>query len=178
MEITASGVLTSWATPAASKPMLRQLVGLHQAPLQLGAVGDVVEDDQAADLLLVPRNQRRDGDVQRGLAKRRTIAVSVPVAGSAAARRFQHELVDVVDAGLAAHAVELLGQLGGEQLGQLPAHGAVRGAMPLSCSICVFQLSTRSSRSAARMPTLIDSTMFSLNSFSRSYSSTLRCSER
>ena len=26
-----------------------QLVGLHQPPLQLGAVGDVVEDDQAAD---------------------------------------------------------------------------------------------------------------------------------
>ena len=49
--------------------------------------------------------------------------------------------------------------------------------MPVSRSICVFQLSTRSSRSAASIPTLIDSTMFSLNSFSRSYSSTLRCSE-
>src|ERR1017187_975098 len=50
--------------------------------------------------------------------------------------------------------------------------------IPVSCSICVFQLSTRSSRSAARIPTLIDSTMFSLNSLSRSYSSTLSCSER
>ena len=50
--------------------------------------------------------------------------------------------------------------------------------IPLNCSICEFQLSTRSSRSAASMPTLIDSTMFSLNSLSRSYSSTLSCSER
>ena len=45
-------------------------------------------------------------------------------------------------------------------------------------SICVFQLSTRPCRSAARMPTLIDSTMFSLNSFKRSYSSAFSCRER
>ena len=37
-------------------------------------------------------------------------------------------------------------------------------------SICAFQLSMRSSRSMARMPTLMDSTMFSLNSFRRSNS--------
>ena len=48
-----------------------QLVGLHQALLQFGAVGDVVEDDQAADLLLVFGDQRRDGDVQGGLAEAR-----------------------------------------------------------------------------------------------------------
>ncbi len=35
-----------------------ELVGLHQALLEFGAIGDVVEDDQAADLLLVFRNQR------------------------------------------------------------------------------------------------------------------------
>ena len=35
-----------------------ELVGLHQALFQLGAVGDIVEDDQAADLLLVLRDQR------------------------------------------------------------------------------------------------------------------------
>jgi membrane peptidoglycan carboxypeptidase len=55
---------------------------------------------------------------------------------------------------------------------------ALSRGMPLSCSIWLFQLSTRSSRSAARIPTLIDSTMFSLNSLSRSYSSTLRCRDR
>ena len=37
-------------------------------------------------------------------------------------------------------------------------------------SICEFQNSTRSSRSTASTPTLMDSTMFSLKSFSRSYS--------
>ena len=54
MEITASGVLTSCATPAASSPMRAELVGLHQPALQLGAVGHVVEDDQPADLLACP----------------------------------------------------------------------------------------------------------------------------
>ena len=162
--------------------MLRQLVGLHQALLQLGAVGDVVEDDQAADLLLVLRDQRRDGDVQRGFAERRRRGVPLPLPCAVAVGRgaagLQHELVDVVDAGFAAHPVELLGQLRREQLRQPAAHAPARARCRVSCSICVFQLSTRSSRSAARMPTLIDSTMFSLNSFSRSYSSTLRCSER
>src|SRR5215469_15847594 len=37
-------------------------------------------------------------------------------------------------------------------------------------SICAFQDSTRSSRSTASTPTLMDSTMFSLKSFNRSYS--------
>ena len=41
-----------------------ELVGLHQPALQFGAVGDVVEDDQPADLRHVLRDQRSDGDVQ------------------------------------------------------------------------------------------------------------------
>ena len=48
-----------------------QLVGLHQALLQFGAIGDVVEDDQAADLFLVFGDQRRDGDIERGFAEAR-----------------------------------------------------------------------------------------------------------
>ncbi len=48
-----------------------QLVGLYQALFQFGAVGHVVEDDQPPDLLLLLRNQGRDGDVQRGLAEQR-----------------------------------------------------------------------------------------------------------
>ena len=166
--------------------MLRQLVGLHQPLLQFGAVGDVVENDQPADLLLVLRDQRRDRDVQRRFAeqRRRTVPVAwplplpLPFTAAPRQRRLQHELVDVVDAGFAAHAVELVGQLVGEQFATACVPSACSRVIPLSCSICVFQLSTRSSRSAARIPTLIDSTMFSLNSLSRSYSSTLRCSDR
>ncbi len=45
-----------------------QFIRLHQALLQLGAVGNVVENDQAADLLLVFRNQRRNGEIERGFA--------------------------------------------------------------------------------------------------------------
>ena len=44
-------------------------------------------------------------------------------------------------------------------------------------SICEFQDSMRSARSTAITPTLIDSTMFSLKSFRRSYSATFCSSE-
>ena len=107
-----------------------------------------------------------------------SVSVAVPVGSMGAIRSgAQDEFVDILDAGLAAQVVESLAQFRGEKLGQAAAQRACLG-MPVRRSICVFQLSTRSSRSAARMPTLIDSTMFSLNSFSRSYSSTLRCKER
>ncbi len=42
-----------------------ELVGLHQAPLQLVAIRDVVENDQPPDLLQILRDQRRDRDIQR-----------------------------------------------------------------------------------------------------------------
>ncbi len=41
-----------------------ELVGLHQAALQFVAIGDVVENDQPADLLHVLGDQGRDGEVQ------------------------------------------------------------------------------------------------------------------
>ena len=91
--------------------------------------------------------------------------------------RLQRHLIDVVDAFFAAQFVELLAELRSETDLQDVRPTASSREMPVSLSICVFQLSTRSSRPAARMPTLIDSTMFSLNSFSRSYSSAFCCSE-
>src|SRR5581483_10542172 len=88
----------------------------------------------------------------------------------------QRHAVNVMDTVLAAQAIECLAQLRRKQLRKPAPHRALaRNAG--SFSICEFQLSTRSSRAAARIPTLMDSTMFSLNSFSRSYSSTLRCRE-
>ena len=74
-------------------------------------------------------NQRRDGDVQRGFPEcarpfdcRDRSPWPLPLHRPA----FQHELVDVMDAGFAAHAVELLHQVGREQFRQLAAHGARR----------------------------------------------------
>ena len=49
------------------------------------------------------------------------LPLPLPLPPGAPTAGLQHELVDVVDAGLAAHAVELLGQLGGEQLRELAA---------------------------------------------------------
>ena len=127
--------------------MLRQLVGLHQALLQFGAIGHVVEDDQAADLFLILRYQRRDRDVQRRVAQpRRADACPLPLPlpfdrATAGRGRLQHEFVDVVDAGLAAHPVELLGRVrrGTVRASRRPT--ACSRVMPVSCSICVFQLS-------------------------------------
>ena len=45
-----------------------ELVGLHQLALEFGTVRDVVEENDAADLLAVFRNQGRDGNIQDGLA--------------------------------------------------------------------------------------------------------------
>ena len=45
-----------------------QLVGLHETLFEFGAVGDVVEDNQPADLFEILRDQRGNGDVQRGAA--------------------------------------------------------------------------------------------------------------
>ncbi len=54
---------------------------------------------------------------------------------------------------------------------------ALARANPYITSICEFQDSILSCRSAAKTPTLIDSTMFSLNSLSRSYSCAFSCSD-
>jgi hypothetical protein len=45
----------------------RKLVRLHEAALEFGAVGDIVEDHEAADLLHVARDERRDSDVEGSL---------------------------------------------------------------------------------------------------------------
>src|ERR1019366_2546078 len=45
------------------KPDAGELVGLNQAAFKLGTVGDVVEDNQAADLFVVAGNQRSDRDI-------------------------------------------------------------------------------------------------------------------
>ena len=93
--------------------MRTELVGLHQPALELGAVGDVVEDHQAADAVAFARNQRRDGDVQRGIA--------------ASAVGPQHEFVDVDECRIRrARRFELVAQIGREAARRsLPADGVV-----------------------------------------------------
>jgi hypothetical protein len=88
-----------------------QLIRLHQALLQFGAVRDVVDNDQSADLFLILRYQRRDRNVQRRVAQpaRRGMPVAMSAAvGHRQGSGLQHEFVDVMDPGLAAHPVELL----------------------------------------------------------------------
>ena len=54
-----------------------QFVGLHQAALEFGAIRDVLEDDQAADVRPVARDQGRGGDVERdGVLVRRRAGAS------------------------------------------------------------------------------------------------------
>ena len=68
-----------------------EFVGLNKALFEFGAIGNIVEDDQAADLLLVLRYQRGDGEVERGLAGWRRVqcpmewplAWPFPLAGAA-----------------------------------------------------------------------------------------------
>ncbi len=63
-----------------------QLVGLHQTALQFVAIGDVVEDDQAADLLQVLGYQRRDREIQDvtwAVGFRIAVSMAVAVASSA-----------------------------------------------------------------------------------------------
>ena len=102
----------------------RQFVGLHQAALQFGAVRNIVEDHQTPDLLVIARHQRRDGDVHAGFA--------VPC--------IQREFVEVMDAHLAARALELLDQRGGEKFRQSAAYriGAPDAAQPLHLRIPAF----------------------------------------
>ena len=54
------------------------------------------------------------------------VAVAVPLA-TAGERRLEHEFVDVMDSGFAAHAVELLGERRREQLRELPAQRLLAG---------------------------------------------------
>ena len=66
----------------------RKFVGLHQAPLQLVAIRDVVENNQPADLPHVFGHQRRNREIQdvhRGagrLAVPFTVAVGMPVSAA------------------------------------------------------------------------------------------------
>src|SRR5439155_7411331 len=90
-----------------------------------GAIGHVVKNDQAADVLLVPGNQRGNGDVERGLAIRRvpvglagSTSIGAAVRGGVLGSRAQDKFVDVMDAGIGAYVLELLGQIGGEQSGE------------------------------------------------------------
>jgi hypothetical protein len=131
-----------------------ELVGLRQLGFQRNALGDVVHQDDAAHGDKIPREQRRDGDVGGAL-----------LAGAGG----QRELVEVMHALLVAEAVQRLDELRGED-GRSAWPMASARLRAYMASICAFQLSMRSSRSRARMPTLIDSTMFSLNSLSRSNS--------
>ena len=49
-----------------------ELIGLDELALEFRPVGDVVENDEAPDLLLVARNEWRDGDVHDRLAHRQS----------------------------------------------------------------------------------------------------------
>ena len=131
-----------------------ELVGLRQLVLERDALGDVVDQDDAADGDEVAREQRGDGDVGGAL-----------LAGAGG----QRELVEVMHALLVAEAVHGFDELSGEDRTQVLAEASARLSAYMA-SICAFQLSMRSSRSTARMPTLMDSTMFSLNSLRRSNS--------
>ena len=131
-----------------------ELVGLGELRFERDALGDVVDEDDAADGDEVAGEQRRDGDVGGAL-----------LAGAGG----EAELVEVMHALLVAETVDGVANSGGKhgRRGWPMASARLRAYM---ASICAFQLSMRSSRSMARMPTLMDSTMFSLNSFRRSNS--------
>ena len=47
-----------------------QFVSLHEAAFELFPVGDVVEDDQTADLLPIFRDERGNGEIDDGFAGR------------------------------------------------------------------------------------------------------------
>ena len=97
--MTASGVLTSCATPAASRPMEESFSAWASWPSICGLVGDVVDEDDAADGAEIAGDERRDGDVGD--------------AGFFGAG-LEAEFVEVVDAGLIFDAAEFLDQVGGE----------------------------------------------------------------
>ncbi len=131
-----------------------ELVGLRELRFERDALGDVVDQHDAADGDEIAREQRSNGDVGGAL-----------LAGA----RGEPELVEVMHAGLVAEAFERFNKFGRKNAasGWPMASARLRAYI---ASICAFQLSMRSSRSRARMPTLMDSTMFSLNSLSRSNS--------
>ena len=76
-----------------------ELFGLGELAFHLGLVGDVVDEDDAADGAEVAGDERRDGDVGD--------------AGFFGAG-LEAEFVEVVDAGLIFDAAEFLDELGGE----------------------------------------------------------------
>ena len=49
-----------------------QLVGLHQLALEFVAIGDVVENDEPANLFAFSRDERRNGHVDHRFALRRS----------------------------------------------------------------------------------------------------------
>ena len=139
----------------------RELLRLRELGLELNAIGDVVDEDDAADGDEVSRDQRSNGDVGD--------------ADFAGGKR-ETELVERVRALLVANALKRETNSAGKSAESGWRSASVRGLAYMT-SICAFQLSMRSSRSTAKMPMLMDSTMFSWNSFSRS-KSVIFCSRR
>src|SRR5262249_24689502 len=89
----------------------REFVGLDEAALELGAVRDVVEDNEAADLLHVLRNQRCDRDIEGRFT-----------AAAFARRVFERELIQMMDTCFTAGSLQVLDQGGREELGESAAH--------------------------------------------------------
>ena len=89
-----------------------ELVCLGELGLEGDALGDVVDEDDAADGDEVAREQRRDGDVGGAL-----------LAGAGC----EAELVEVMDALLVAEAVEGLDELDGEDVRECAGRWLQRG---------------------------------------------------
>ena len=102
-EITASGVFTSCATPAASNPIDDSLSAWRELDFEVDALGDVVHDHEAADDVEFAGDQRRHGDIHDARF---------------AGRSCQPELVKIVNARLLPNAVELFDEGCREDLAQ------------------------------------------------------------
>ena len=102
-----------------------ELVGLRQLGFKRDALGDVVDQDDAADGDEVAREQRRDGDVGGAL-----------LAGAGG----EAELVEVMDALLVAEAFERLDELAGEDGAKRLADGlgAAEGVHGLHLRVPAF----------------------------------------
>ena len=96
-------MLTSCATPAASSPMDDSLSACDELRFELDALGDVVDDDQPADHMELA--------VTSG-------AIAMLTVRGFASRGRQPELVQVVNAGILANAIELLDKRGREHFTQ------------------------------------------------------------
>ena len=141
----------------------RELLGLGELGFELDAVGDVVDQDDAADGDEVAGDQRRDGDV-----------------GGADFAGGERRGGTCRGCGCPASSRTLLKRAmksGGKTAESGWRRASARGWAYMT-SICAFQLSMRSSRSTAKTPMLMDSTMFSLNSLRRSNSVILRSRRR